>query len=86
MRAESCCVTKGAGNPKSFRYSVHSKSKINCFAPAALDPEKEDFLKLKASQLGAVFREHFDKLPSNNKSSVIWEARLCCNQCDCLLF
>ena len=63
--------------PVSFRYKVgpvRSKS-THCYRPNPVTVPA-DGSNMAANMLGGVFMAKFNKIPSNKRAGVLWEARL----------
>ena len=57
----------------SFRYTISLKTKTRCFYPKCLESDA-DMMQLRSSMLGAVFKDHYNRLPNTDVSRVLWEA------------
>ena len=67
-------ATPGEKIPRPFRYLVSMRAKVNAFKPKELAAD-ENMHQLRASQLGATFKE-FNALPSSEGFGCIWEVRV----------
>lgn len=70
--------------PVTFRYTLTPKESMvtHAFRPKEVS-SRDDNKRFKAQSLGAVFHQNYDKVISNKRASLVWEA--CCFTKQCFL-
>ena len=66
-------LSKEAGEPLSFRYTVSLKTKTHCFVPKPIE-NGVDVMSMRPSMLGAVLKDHYETLRASDFARVLWEA------------
>lgn len=61
-----------SGQACTFRFTVSLKSKTHSFTPKNLD-DGGDKMQMRSSQLGAVYKGMFEKLPCTSHARLLWE-------------
>ena len=69
------CCQAGTGDAVNFRFTVNPKNKVSVFSPNDF-PANTDKQALRATWMGALFKNQLDKIPQSDMGSVLWEAPL----------
>ena len=67
----------------TFRYTLEPKESMvtHVFRPKEASSRDDNNRSMKAQTLGAVFHQNYDKVISNKRASLVWEASCFTKQC-----
>lgn len=58
-----------------WRYKITSKNKVNAFVPSEI-PANADMGAVRSLVIGAAYHGMYNKIPSNDKVKLLWEATM----------